>query len=206
MAVKRGTDLTYKDIFLVKKRIESIKDQRAKATRELLEKRRQSADRKGAKIKLKRKVHVSEGLKKEKIEEDARKQKEAAATAEAKKEIPASARSAGAGRPAGGEARAGASRAPQRGREAGKDRARPVGTPQRRDGRPTTERRPETPSGPKGRRLKEKRNRWGSRKKTKRKRGKEKEKEKDSKRRFVREKTAEDRKEYFVKKKEGIRS
>ena len=121
------TDLTDKDIFLVKKRIESIKDQRAKATRELLEKRTESADRKGAKIKLKRKVHVSEGLKKEKIEEDARKQKEAAATAEAKKEIPASARSAGAGRPAGGEARAGASRAPQRGREAGKDRARPVG-------------------------------------------------------------------------------
>lgn len=197
------TDLTDKDIFLVKKRIESIKDQRAKATRELLEKRTESADRKGAKIKLKRKVHVSEGLKKEKIEEDARKQKEAAATAEAKKETPASARSAGAGRPAGGEAKAGASRAPQRGREAGKDRARPVGTPQRRDGRPTTERRPETPSGPRRPEAEGKKEPVGLTEKDKRKKGKEKEKEKDSKRRFVREKQQKTEKNISLKRKKG---
>jgi translation initiation factor IF-2 len=47
-----------KDIFLIEKRIETIKNKRAKEALERMERRGDSADSKGKKIKLKRKVHV----------------------------------------------------------------------------------------------------------------------------------------------------
>jgi translation initiation factor IF-2 len=62
------TDLSEKDVFLVEKKIELIKDQKAKETLELIEKRGEKKVRKG-KIKLKRKVQVSKGIKKS-AEED----------------------------------------------------------------------------------------------------------------------------------------
>lgn len=67
-------DLSEKDVFLIKKKIEVIKDQRAKAARKLIEKRNERIDHKGSKIKLKRKVHASKELIKEKAEEETRRQ------------------------------------------------------------------------------------------------------------------------------------
>ncbi len=62
------TDLSEKDVFLVEKKIELIKDQKAKETLELIEKRGEKKVRKG-KIKLKRKVQVSKGIKKSAAED-----------------------------------------------------------------------------------------------------------------------------------------
>ncbi len=57
------------DIFLVEKRIEIIKELRAKEARKILEKNAEKKDGKGKKIKLKRKVHVAKELMKDKAEE-----------------------------------------------------------------------------------------------------------------------------------------
>ncbi len=86
------------DVFLVEKKIETIKEHRAQETRQLLEK--QKSDRKGKKIKLKRKVHVSkelkEGIQKEdehkeetkKVEKPKETRKPEKAAAETKKTAP----------------------------------------------------------------------------------------------------------------------
>jgi translation initiation factor IF-2 len=55
-------ELSDKDVFLVEKKIELIKDKKAKETLKLLEKRNKKSVQKG-KIKLKRKVHVSKSIK-----------------------------------------------------------------------------------------------------------------------------------------------
>jgi len=80
-------DLSEKDVFLIKKKIEVIKDQRAKAARKLIEKRNEKADHKGAKIKLKRKVHASKELIKEKAEEEMTMNGETSQTAKARMRI-----------------------------------------------------------------------------------------------------------------------
>ena len=59
------TEFNEKDVFLIQKKIEVIKEQRAKATRELLEKKKERSERKGAKIRLKRKVNVTPELMKD---------------------------------------------------------------------------------------------------------------------------------------------
>lgn len=69
-------DISEKNVFLIERKIGTIKEQRAKATRELLEKKNEHVEAKGTKIKLKRRVHVSKELIKEKGEEEARKHKE----------------------------------------------------------------------------------------------------------------------------------
>lgn len=55
-------ELSDKDVFLVEKKIELIKDKKAKETLKLIEKRNKKSVQKG-KIKLKRKVHVSKSIK-----------------------------------------------------------------------------------------------------------------------------------------------
>ncbi len=52
------TELSEKDVFLIQKKIEVIKEQRAKAARELLERKSERTGRPGSKIKLKRKVRT----------------------------------------------------------------------------------------------------------------------------------------------------
>ncbi|HSV96922.1 MAG TPA: hypothetical protein VLM75_08315, partial [Spirochaetota bacterium] len=63
-------EFSERDVFLVQKKIEVIKEQRAKAARELLERKNERSERPGAKIKLKRKVTVSKELIREKMEKD----------------------------------------------------------------------------------------------------------------------------------------
>ena len=60
-----NSEISDKDIFLVEKKIEVLKNEKTKKTLKLMEKKGDSA---GKKIKLKRKVHISEGLIKDKIE------------------------------------------------------------------------------------------------------------------------------------------
>ncbi|HPA71929.1 MAG TPA: hypothetical protein PKY31_06660, partial [Spirochaetota bacterium] len=64
-----NSEITGNDIFLVEKRIETVKAQRAKEAQEILRKNAERRDQKGKKIKLKRKVHVTKELIKEKPEE-----------------------------------------------------------------------------------------------------------------------------------------
>ncbi len=61
------------DIFLVEKRIETIKTQRVKEAQEILRKSAERRDQKGKKIKLKRKVQVSKELIKDKPEVEEKK-------------------------------------------------------------------------------------------------------------------------------------
>ena len=65
-----NSEISDKDIFLVEKKIEVLKNEKTKKTLKLMEKKGgKNADAgSGKKIKLKRKVHVSEGLIKEKTE------------------------------------------------------------------------------------------------------------------------------------------
>lgn len=65
-----NSDISEKDIFLVEKKIEVIKTEKAKKTLELIEKRSEEIlkAKQGKKIKLKRKVQISKGLIKEKSE------------------------------------------------------------------------------------------------------------------------------------------
>ncbi|MFH0975335.1 MAG: translation initiation factor IF-2 [Spirochaetota bacterium] len=67
-----NTDISEKDLFLVEKKIEVLKTERTKKTLKLMEKKgeKNSDNKSGKKIKLKRKVHVSKGLIKEKPEEN----------------------------------------------------------------------------------------------------------------------------------------
>ncbi len=62
------SDISEKDIFLVEKKIEVLKAERTKKTLELIEKKseKNAGNRSGKKIKLKRKVHISKGLIKDK--------------------------------------------------------------------------------------------------------------------------------------------
>ncbi|MDY6933593.1 MAG: translation initiation factor IF-2 [Spirochaetota bacterium] len=60
------SDLSEKDVFLVEKKIEVLKEERASKTLELLAKKGVKAGEKGKKIKLKRKVQRSKGLIKDK--------------------------------------------------------------------------------------------------------------------------------------------
>ncbi|HNU92728.1 MAG TPA: hypothetical protein PKO25_12725, partial [Spirochaetota bacterium] len=109
------TELSEKDVFLIQKKIEVIKEQRAKAARELLERKSERTGRPGSKIKLKRKVTVSRELIKEKQEKEEeasasteRERKEQPAARPPREEKPAAARtSAGRSdqRPAAGGAR-----------------------------------------------------------------------------------------------------
>ena len=68
-----NSDITGNDIFLVEKRIETVKGLRAKEAQEILRKNAERRDQKGKKIKLKRKVHVTKELIKEKPEEEEKK-------------------------------------------------------------------------------------------------------------------------------------
>jgi translation initiation factor IF-2 len=80
------SDITGNDIFLVEKRIETVKGLRAKEAQEILRKNAERRDQKGKKIKLKRKVHVTKELIKEKPEEE---DKQAAPEAKGKPEAAA---------------------------------------------------------------------------------------------------------------------
>ncbi|HON78592.1 MAG TPA: translation initiation factor IF-2 [Spirochaetota bacterium] len=60
------TDIVGNDIFLVEKRIETIKNQKAKEALKKIEKRTEKSNNRSKKIKLKRKVHVSKEIIKEK--------------------------------------------------------------------------------------------------------------------------------------------
>ncbi len=80
-------DITEKDRFLVEKKIEVMKTEKAKKTLKLIGKKNEEKAKaaKGRKIKLKRKVQVSKGLIKEKEEEPAK--KKVKAEKPAKKEV-----------------------------------------------------------------------------------------------------------------------
>ncbi|HSV98001.1 MAG TPA: translation initiation factor IF-2 [Spirochaetota bacterium] len=103
-------EFSERDVFLVQKKIEVIKEQRAKAARELLERKNERSERPGAKIKLKRKVTVSKELIKEKQEKDEEAAAAPPAVTERKEEAPKAAstppreerRAPAAGRPAAG--------------------------------------------------------------------------------------------------------
>jgi translation initiation factor IF-2 len=207
------SDLSEKDVFLVQKKIESIKEQRARATRELLEKKTEQNDRKGAKIKLKRKVHVSKELIKEKAEEDARRHREGAAAPAA----PAADAAKPAERPERKktEAPRPTQRRPEQRRTSSGDRGAPRG---RFDGpRPPRGTQDGRPSG-QGRTFPEKRSEgvpvaaWGRpaeekkpeivAEKDKRKKAKEKEKEKDKKK-YFKDKDKQSEKDIFARRKKG---
>ena len=64
-----NSEIMNNDIFLVEKRIETIKARRAKEAQEILRKNAERREQKGKKIKLKRKVHVTKELIKDKPEE-----------------------------------------------------------------------------------------------------------------------------------------
>ncbi len=82
-----NSEINDNDVFLVEKKIETIKEQRAQETRQLLEK--QKAERnKGKKIKLKRKVHVSKELK-EGIQKEEEQKEEAKKPARKPEKAPA---------------------------------------------------------------------------------------------------------------------
>ena len=85
-----NSEITGNDIFLVEKRIETVKGLRAKEAQEILRKNAERRDQKGKKIKLKRKVHVTKELIKEKPEEE---EKQAAPEAKGKPEAAAAERS-----------------------------------------------------------------------------------------------------------------
>lgn len=210
-------EFSEKDVFLVQKKIEVIKEQRAKAARELLERKNERSERSGAKIKLKRKVTVSRELIKEKQE----KEEEAAAAPEKKEEpsVPAAPqpreekRPPSAARPAhprsdqrppaGGGRRPDSRPAP---RTDGARRGGPGGAPGARDGRPFGERRP-GPGAPPPRddaAPDKKDEAISAKEKEKRKKAKEKEKEKDSKKRAYKDKGKETfEKNIFSRKKRG---
>ncbi|MBN2401433.1 MAG: translation initiation factor IF-2 [Spirochaetes bacterium] len=67
-----NSDISEKDLFLVEKKIEVIKTEKTKKTIQLIEKKgeRNADSNSGKKIKLKRKVHVSKGLIKDKAEKE----------------------------------------------------------------------------------------------------------------------------------------
>ncbi len=212
------SNLSDKDVFLIEKKIESIKEQRAKATREMLEKKSEQSDRKGAKIKLKRRVHVSKELIKEKNEEEARKSREepapAAGTpaAEGRKPVePADREKKREFVPRDGQKR------PEARREGGTDRPRGRFEGQRPARGPHDAR----PTGGQGRPFAEKRSEgvpvaaWGKpaeekkpeivAEKDKRKKAKEKEKEKDTKKKFFKDKNEiSEKKAIFSRKKKGM--
>ena len=82
-----NSEINDNDVFLVEKKIETIKEHRAQETRQLLEK--QKAERnKGKKIKLKRKVQVSKELK-EGIQKEEEQKEEAQKPAQKPKKAPA---------------------------------------------------------------------------------------------------------------------
>ncbi len=80
-----NTEIKGNDIFLVEKRIETIKAQRVKEAQNFIKKNAEMREQQGKKIRLKRKVHVSKELIKEKPGEEA-KQAEAKPQREDKKE------------------------------------------------------------------------------------------------------------------------
>lgn len=85
-----NTEIKGNDVFLVEKRIETIKAQRVREAQDLIKKNAEMRDQKGKKIRLKRKVHVSKELIKDKPGEEAR-QEEAKPHKEEKKEPKAAA-------------------------------------------------------------------------------------------------------------------
>jgi hypothetical protein len=68
-----NTEIKGNDVFLVEKRIETIKTQKIKEAQDLIKKNAEM--REGKKIRLKRKVHVSKELIKDKSEEEAKQEK-----------------------------------------------------------------------------------------------------------------------------------
>jgi len=209
-------EFSEKDVFLVQKKIEVIKEQRAKAARELLERKNERSEKPGAKIKLKRKVTVSKELIKEKHEKD---EEAAASPAPEKAEVapkPASAppreerRPPSTGRPVAGRP----DQRPQSGRPQGSrpaprtDAARRSGpgAPGSRDGRPFGDRRP-GPGAPPPKEAgaaDKKDEAISAKEKEKRKKAKEKEKEKEGKKRLYKDKGKESfEKNIFSRRKKG---
>ncbi len=70
------TDIKGNDVFLVEKRIETIKAQRVREAQDLIKKNAEIREQKGKKIRLKRKVHVSKELIKEKPAEEVKQEEE----------------------------------------------------------------------------------------------------------------------------------
>ncbi len=80
-----NTEIKGNDVFLVEKRIETIKAQRVREAQDIIKKNAEMREQKGKKIRLKRKVHVSKELIKEKPAEEV-KQEEAKPFKQEKKE------------------------------------------------------------------------------------------------------------------------
>jgi len=191
-------DLSEKDVFLIEKKIEVIKEQRAKAAKELIKRKNERGDKSGAKIKLKRKVHVSKELIKEKQDEEARKkkteqEKEPAGKAPADKAEPRRTEQAAGRKPGapGDRPRVYDKKTPPAGI---RDR-RPPGPDSRRDREPGA---PDKPA--------EGKDAVVLAEKEKRKKSKEKEKEKDTKKSLYKQKVEKPEKDIFRKKKPGKRS
>ncbi|MCU0843761.1 MAG: translation initiation factor IF-2 [Spirochaetes bacterium] len=192
-------EFSEKDVFLVQKKIEVIKEQRAKAARELLERKNERSEKPGAKIKLKRKVTVSKELIKEKHDKDEEAAAAPAPLAERKEEGPKAAsaspreerRAPAAGRPATGRA----DQRPQAGRRPD-SRPAPRSDAARRPGpgapgaRPFGDRRP-GPGAPPSKdagAADKKDEAISAKEKEKRKKAKEKEKEKEGKKSLYKDK------------------
>ncbi len=110
-----NADIHDKDIFLIQKRIETIKNLKAKEALEKMEKLVDKGDSKNRKIKLKRKVHVAKELIKEKGHEEPKKGAEEKKPAAEEKVVP---QREGAARPA--EESRGARKPPFRGKPEGR--------------------------------------------------------------------------------------
>ncbi len=189
-------DLSEKDVFLIEKKIEVIKEHRAKAAKELIDKKNERSERSGAKIKLKRKVHISKELIKEKHDEEARKK-------QVGEEKPREERKTAASKPARKDEK-GEQRAPRkedtREKPRFKDKRRPLDKPMERKAPSTVEAkkgRDVTASGVPA----ANKDALVIAEKEKRKKSKEKEKEKDTKKSLYKKKDQNEEKDIFRKRK-----